>query len=78
MSYCDFFGRILHFIFSNSRSSVYLYTAVDNDGSEDVKPPDSKRFQLETDEVVGKIRETEAKIVRLPLVALLDFFLISI
>lgn len=54
---------MVKFIISNSRSSVYLYTAVDNDGPEDPKPPDSKRFQLETDEMLRRIRETEAKIV---------------
>lgn len=53
---------------SNSRSFVYLCTAVDGNGSEDLKPPDSKRFQLQMDETLEKIRETEEKLV--PLVAL--------
>lgn len=54
---------LVHFAISISRSSIYLYTAVDNDGLEDLKPPDSKRFQLEMDEMLGRIRETDAKIV---------------
>ena len=54
---------MVHFIIDNPRSSVYLYTADDNDGLEDLKPPDSKRFQLEMDEMLARIREAEAKIV---------------
>lgn len=37
-------------------------TADDNDGPEDLKPPDSKRFQLEMDEMLARIREAEVKI----------------
>ncbi|KAL9961095.1 hypothetical protein ACROYT_G029977 [Oculina patagonica] len=37
-------------------------TAVDKDGPEDLKPPDSKRFQLEMDKILERVREVEAKI----------------
>lgn len=53
------------FVSSNSRIVVYPCTVVDGDGSEGLKPPDSKTFQLQMDEVLGKIRVTEEKLVTL-------------
>lgn len=38
------------------------HQVVDGDGSEGLKPPDSKTFQLQMDEVLGKIRVTEEKL----------------
>lgn len=38
------------------------HQVVDGDGSEGLKPPDRKTFQLQMDEVLGKIRVTEEKL----------------
>ena len=52
-------------ISSNSRTVVYSCTAVDENTSESLKPPNSKIFQLQMDEFGSRIRETGEKLVTL-------------
>ena len=52
-------------ISSNLRTVVYLCTAVDENASESLKPPNSKIFQLQMDEFGSRIRETGEKLVTL-------------
>ena len=55
----------LSVISSNSRTVVYPCTAVAENASESLKPPNSKIFQLQMDEIGSRIRETEEKLVTL-------------
>ena len=55
----------LSVISSNSRTVVYSCIAVAEDASESLKPPNSKIFQLQMDEIGSRIRETEEKLVTL-------------
>ena len=52
-------------ISSNLRTVVYPCTAVDENASESLKPPNSKIFQLQMDEFGSRIRETGEKLVTL-------------
>ena len=51
------------FVIKTSDFFVYLFVAVASDSQEDVRPPDSKKFQTEMDEILERIREFEAKLV---------------
>ena len=55
----------------NFRFSVDFFTAVVDSGHEEVRPPDSKRFQTEMDEITARIRDFETKLVSKQLVAVI-------